>query len=193
VIAVKTIFGVDVDQKLVRASKFLSLILRHQPQKHGITLDQHGWAPIDEVIAAANRAGIGLTYPLLQEIVADNDKQRYVISEDGRAIRARQGHSIPVDLQLAALEPPSQLYHGTARRFLSSIRSQGLIPRSRQYVHLSPDSQTALAVGRRHGDPVVLIVNSDRMYHDGHRFYHSENGIWLVDSVPIGYLVFPDL
>jgi putative RNA 2'-phosphotransferase len=181
-----------VNSKLVRASKFLSLVLRHQPQKYGLTLDPHGWAPIDDVIAAANRAGIPLTYPLLQQIVAENDKQRFALREDGRAIRARQGHSIPVDLQLVALEPPSQLYHGTARRFLASIRAKGLIPRSRQYVHLSPDIQTALAVGRRHGDSVVLIVKSDRMSRDGYPFYRSENGIWLVDAVPLEYLTFPD-
>lgn len=180
-----------MDPQLVRISKFLSLILRHKPQKYGLTLDPHGWAQIDEVIRAANRAGIPLTYPLLQQVVAENDKQRFAISEDGRAIRARQGHSIPVDLELAPREPPAQLYHGTAERFLPSIRAQGLVRRSRQFVHLSPDVQTATAVGKRHGTPVVLTVNSGAMYRDGFSFYLSENGIWLVESVPVKYLVFP--
>jgi len=181
-----------MNPKFVRPSKFLSLVLRHQPQKYDLAVDQHGWAGIDDVISAANRAGIVLTHRLLQEIVADNDKQRFAISEDGRAIRARQGHSIPIDLELIALEPPPQLYHGTAQRFLPSIRTQGLIPRYRLYVHLSLDIQTALTVGQRHGDPVVLTVKSDTMYRDGHPFYRSENGIWLVDSVPIEYLIFLD-
>jgi putative RNA 2'-phosphotransferase len=181
-----------MNPRLVRASKFLSLVLRHQPQEYDLAVDQHGWAVIDDVISAADRAGIVLTHPLLQEIVSDNDKQRFAISEDGRSIRARQGHSIPIDLGLMALEPPALLYHGTAQRFLSSIRTQGLISRSRQYVHLSLDIQTALIVGQRHGDPVVLTVRSDTMYRDGHPFYRSENGIWLVDSVPIEYLIFPD-
>jgi putative RNA 2'-phosphotransferase len=182
-----------VNRKFLRTSRFLSLVLRHKPQKYGLTLDQHGWVQIDDLILAARRAGISLTYPILQQIVAGNDKQRFAISEDGHAIRARQGHSLPVDLELVPLEPPSQLYHGTAQRFLSSIHSQGLIPRSRQYVHLSLDISTAIAVGRRHGVPVVLTVNSNGMHRDGYPFYRSENGIWLVESVPVEYLVFPDL
>lgn len=180
-----------MDEKLVRASKFLSLILRHQPQKYGLTLDQHGWAQIDDVISAANRAKIPLTYQLIQQIVLENDKQRFVISEDGRTIRARYGHSIPVDLELISLEPPPQLYHGTATRFLESIRSQGLVHGSRQFVHLSTDIQTAITVGKRHGVPVVLTVNSGAMYADGYSFYCSESGIWLVNSVPVKYIVFP--
>lgn len=155
-------------------------------------MDNHGWVLIEDLIQAANRAGVALTYPLLLEIVAHNDKQRFAIREDGRAIRARQGHSIPVDLELVPQQPPPQLYHGTAERFLSSIRVHGLIRRSRQYVHLSPDVQTATSVGRRHGAPVVLIVQSDVMHQDGYSFYRSENGVWLVESVPVAYLVFPD-
>jgi putative RNA 2'-phosphotransferase len=173
------------------ASKFLSLILRHQPQKFGINLDEHGWAQVDDVIAAARHAGIMLTYPILQQIVAENDKQRFAISADGRAIRASQGHSIPIDLGLPPLEPPALLYHGTAQRFLPSIRVAGLQRRSRQYVHLSLDEQTAKSVGQRHGDSVVLIVQTGAMFRDGFTFFRSENGVRLVDSVPLKYLVFP--
>lgn len=180
-----------MNTKLVRASKFLSLILRHQPQKHGLTLDRHGWAQIDDVIRVANRAKIPLTHQLIQQIVLENDKQRFAISDDGRAIRARYGHSIPVDLELISLEPPPQLYHGTATRFLESIRSQGLVRGFRQFVHLSTDIQMATIVGKRHGAPVVLTVNSGAMYADGYSFYYSESGIWLVDSVPVKYIIFP--
>ena len=186
----KIMWGVFVDSRLVRVSKFLSLVLRHQPQKYNLTLDEQGWAQIDDLIHVANHAGIPLTYPMLQQIVTDNDKQRFAISDDGHAIRARQGHSISIDLKLASLQPPLQLYHGTAERFLSSIREQGLLRRSRQYVHLSPDIQTATAVGQRHGVPVVLTVNSGKMHHEGYYFYRSENGVWLTESVPAEYLVF---
>lgn len=181
-----------MDAQLIRFSKFVSLVLRHKPQQYGLTLDEHGWVPIDELIAAANRAGVPLTHAALQQVVVQNDKQRFAISDDGRAIRARQGHSIAVDIELVACEPPPQLYHGTAERFVPSIRAQGLLRRSRQHVHLSPDVATALKVGQRHGKPVVLTVKSAAMQHDGHLFYRSENGVWLVDSVPVAYLVFPE-
>jgi putative RNA 2'-phosphotransferase len=181
-----------MDAQLVRFSKFISLVVRHQPEKHGLTLDEHGWARIDDLIAVANRAGVPLTHAALQQIVADNDKQRFAISADGRAIRARQGHSIAVDLELTPLEPPEQLFHGTADRFVPSIRAQGLLRRSRQHVHLSADAATAVKVGQRHGRPVVLTVASGPMHRDGHRFYQAENGVWLVDAVPVAYLSFPE-
>jgi putative RNA 2'-phosphotransferase len=155
-------------------------------------MDQHGWVLIEDLLPAANRAGVPLTYPILLEVVAQNDKQRFAIRADGRAIRARQGHSIPVDLEFVPRQPPPQLYHGTAEGFLPSIRAQGLTARSRQYVHLSADPQTATAVGKRHGIPVVLTVHSDAMHQDGYSFYLSENGVWLVESVPAAYLAFPD-
>ncbi len=181
-----------MDAQLVRFSKFLSLVLRHQPQKYGLTLDENGWAQVDDLISVSNRAGVPLTIETLQQVVAQNDKQRFAISADGHAIRARQGHSISVDLQLVPLEPPPQLYHGTAERFVPSIREQGLLRRSRQQVHLSPDVQTALKVGQRHGKPIVLRVESGAMHRDGYHFYQSENGVWLVDTVPVAYLVFPE-
>lgn len=181
-----------MDRQLVRISKFLSLVLRHQPDKYGLTLDTNGWAQVDDLIAVANRAGVPLTYQSLQEVVAQNDKQRFALSDDGRAIRASQGHSISVNLELAPLEPPAQLFHGTADRFVSSIREQGLLRRSRQHVHLSPDISTAIKVGQRHGKPVVLTVESGAMHRDGYHFYRSENGVWLVEAVPVTYLVFPE-
>jgi putative RNA 2'-phosphotransferase len=181
-----------MDAQLISLSKFVSLVLRHQPQKYGLALDEHGWAQIDDLIAAAERAGVPLTRALLQQVVAQNDKQRFAISDDGRAIRARQGHSVSIDLGLVSHEPPPQLYHGTAERFLASIRDQGLLRRSRQHVHLSPDASTALKVGQRHGKPIVLTIQSGAMHADGFLFYLSENGVWLVDSVPVAYLVFPE-
>lgn len=180
-----------MDKHLIHFSKFISLVLRHQPQQYGLTLDAEGWAQIDDLIVVANRAGVPLTRELLQQVVAQNDKQRFAISDDGQAIRARQGHSIVVDLALPPREPPPQLYHGTAKRFLPSIRQEGLVRRSRQHVHLSPDVATAITVGQRHGTAVVLTVASGAMYRDGYQFYRSDNGVWLVDAVPVAYLGFP--
>ncbi|MFN8477207.1 MAG: RNA 2'-phosphotransferase [Kouleothrix sp.] len=181
-----------MDAQLIRFSKFISLVLRHQPQHYGLTLDAQGWATIDDLLAAANRAGVPLTHALLQQVVAQNDKQRFAISADGRAIRANQGHSIAIDLALTPREPPPLLYHGTASRFVASIRTQGLLRRSRQHVHLSPDITTATKVGLRHGSPVVLTVASGAMHRDGYQFYCSENGVWLVAAVPVAYLAFPE-
>jgi putative RNA 2'-phosphotransferase len=121
-----------MDVQLIRFSKFIRLVLRHQPEKYGLTLDDHGWAQINDLIAVANRAGVPLTHELLHRVIVQNDKQRFAISDDGDAMRARQGHSIPVDLELVALAPLPQLYHGTAKRFVPSIREQGLLRRSRQ-------------------------------------------------------------
>jgi putative RNA 2'-phosphotransferase len=181
----------DMDKKLVRISKFLSLVLRHKPETIGISLDRDGWARVDELIAAANRAGLPLDEASLRDVVEQNDKQRFAFSDDGLRIRASQGHSLPVDLDLEPLAPPQVLYHGTASRFLNSIRRQGLVPRGRMHVHLSPDEPTAVRVGKRHGKPVVLTVQAGRMHRDGFRFYLSANGVWLTQKVPVEYLVFP--
>jgi putative RNA 2'-phosphotransferase len=178
-------------RKLVRASRFLSLVLRHKPQVIGLTLDPSGWASVDELLEKAKQAGVSLDLALLQRVVAQNDKQRFALSADGLRIRANQGHSLPVDLGLEALAPPELLYHGTATRFLASIRRQGLVPGKRNHVHLSPDAHTALKVGRRHGEPVVLRVRAGRMHARGARFYRSANGVWLVEKVPAEHLVFP--
>lgn len=176
---------------LVKLSKFLSLVLRHKPEEIGLTLDDHGWAEVAELLRLANLHGSRLTRPLLEQVVAENSKQRFAISSDGERIRANQGHSIDVDLQLPASDPPELLYHGTASRFLESIRAQGLHSANRQHVHLSPDVPTAINVGQRHGQPVVLTVRALAMAAAGHRFYLSANGVWLTERVPIEYLEFP--
>jgi putative RNA 2'-phosphotransferase len=181
-----------MDARLVKISRFISMVLRHKPQTIGLTLDASGWASVDELISGAQRARVPLTLDLLRQLVAEDDKQRYTFSEDGLRIRASQGHSIKVDLELEPIAPPDRLYHGTARRFLDSIQQQGLIAKGRQYVHLSADEATAIKVGRRHGEPIVLVVKADRMQHDGFRFYRSANGVWLSDRVPVEYLEIND-
>lgn len=176
---------------LVRTSKFLSLVLRHKPAEIGLTLDPNGWADVDELIRLANLAGRRLDRSLLERIVAENDKKRFAFSENGRRIRASQGHSVEVDLALSPTAPPDFLYHGTATRFLDSIRATGLHSASRQHVHLSPDEATAVTVGRRHGVPVVLVVKAGEMAAAGHAFYVSANGVWLTERVPVEFLSIP--
>ncbi|MGQ9482194.1 RNA 2'-phosphotransferase [Chloroflexus sp.] len=163
--------------ELTRISKFLSLVLRHRPEQIGLSLDQHGWAEVDELIRCANRHGLPLSRAQLEQVVAENDKQRFAFSADGRRIRANQGHSLPVDLQLTPAQPLPVLYHGTAERFVESIKRDGLLPGKRQYVHLSQDEATALTVGQRHGRPVVLTVHAAAMTAAGYVFYVSANGV----------------
>ncbi len=177
---------------VVKASKFLSLVLRHKPEEIGLTLDENGWADVDELIRRANVGGRALSRPLLERVVAENDKKRFAFSEDGQRIRASQGHSVEVDLALPPAEPPAVLYHGTATRFLDSIRADGLNAGGRQHLHLSPDIPTAVAVGRRHGTPVVLTVRAQAMSAAGRPFFLSTNGVWLTDFVPAVYIEFPD-
>jgi putative RNA 2'-phosphotransferase len=170
-------------------SKFLSYVLRHQPEAIGVTLDAEGWTEIDVLIACANQSGQALTRALLQEVVETNDKKRFTISEDGLRIRAAQGHSTQsVAMTHVEKQPPEFLYHGTATRFLDSIREQGLLPGSRHYVHLSEDEQTAMAVGQRYGKPVVLKIEALRMQQQGFRFYLADNGVWLIDKVPVAFI-----
>lgn len=172
---------------LNQVSKFISLILRHKPETIGITLDEHGWANVAELIAGVSKA-----YPLnmetLEEIVRTDSKQRYFFNDDHTLIRANQGHSIPVDVELPQRNPPSVLWHGTGEKYATSIRKEGLLPKSRLYVHLSADTETAIAVGRRHGKPVVFQVDSQRMARDGFVFFQSINGVWLTKRVPPEYL-----
>jgi putative RNA 2'-phosphotransferase len=175
----------------VRESKFLSLVLRHQPERIGLRLDESGWAEVDELIERSGQAGVPLTRELLLQIVELNDKKRFALSPDGRRIRASQGHSIAVDLGLPPIEPPELLYHGTADRYLDSIRREGLTARSRNHVHLSGDVQTALKVGARHGRAVVLTVLAGGMSREGLLFYRSANGVWLTERVPARHLVIP--
>ncbi len=176
---------------IVSISKFLSLVLRHQPEAIDMKLDEHGWLPIDELIANANRHGKSLTLELIHDVVATNDKKRFALSDDGLLIRASQGHSIQgIDLHLEPKVPPDQLYHGTVANFLDGIRLHGLVKRSRNHVHLSSEMETARKVGSRRGKPVILTIDAIRMNRDGHSFYLSANGVWLTDAVPTEYIDF---
>jgi len=170
-------------------SKFLSYVLRHQPQSIGLQLDREGWASIDELIAGAARHGRKLDIALIKEVVAGNDKKRFALSLDGKSIRAVQGHSTAqVQRQLEAKLPPQWLYHGTATRFMASILAQGLLPGTRHYVHLSIDEKTALKVGSRHGKPVILKIAALAMHEKGLAFYQAENGVWLTKKVPVEFI-----
>ena len=173
---------------LVQLSKFLSFVLRHKPDAIGLTLDQQGWAGIDELIAKGNAAGTTFSRDDLQQVVLSNDKQRFSISEDGLRIRAAQGHSVNVELGLKPQEPPAVLYHGTATRFVDSILAAGLRPQSRQQVHLSAAEETARRVGQRHGKPAIFKVEALRMHAQGFKFCLSDNGVWLTDRVPPEFL-----
>ncbi|AMO46523.1 RNA 2'-phosphotransferase [Kosakonia oryzendophytica] len=174
-----------MSQKHIEISKFLSYLLRHHPEAAGLSLDKAGWAPIAELIRCVNNSGYELNHELLQTIVAGSDKKRFTISEDGLLIRAAQGHSTP-DVKIAYQEktPPDVLFHGTASRFLSSIREQGIISKDRQHVHLSQDAATAIQVGQRHGKPVVLTINARAMFEQGFTFYQADNGVWLSNTIP---------
>lgn len=174
-------------EKTDKLSKFISLVLRHNPDAAHITLDEHGWANVEELLAGIRSTGRKIDMTLLEEIVATDSKQRYSFNQDKTMIRANQGHSIAVDVELAVQEPPEFLYHGTAARFMESIEREGLKPMGRLYVHLSKDIETALKVGARHGVPVVLKVHSGDMCKAGHLFYLSENGVWLTKKVDAKY------
>ena len=170
-------------------SKFLSFVLRHQPDAIGITLDLEGWTDIAALIAAAAKDSKQLDRDLIQAVVTTSDKKRFAISEDGLRIRAVQGHSTKsVDINFVEKVPPEFLYHGTATRFMDSIRKDGLLPCSRQYVHLSQDEQTATTVGQRHGNPVVLKIKALLMHEQGFKFYQAENGVWLTPNIPVAFI-----
>jgi putative RNA 2'-phosphotransferase len=173
-------------------SKFLSYVLRHSPESIGLALDNQGWANVAELLEKATISGTSLDAATLREVVAENEKKRFTLSDDGTRIRAAQGHSISVDLGRPAIAPPQTLFHGTATRFLPSIMENGLLPGSRQQVHLSADSATANAVGQRHGKPVVLLVAAGRMFADGHTFFQADNGVWLTDTVPVVYVTLDE-
>jgi len=173
---------------IVATSKLLSYVLRHRPDSIGLVLDAHGWAEVGALLACLGAHGKPVDRALLERVVADNDKQRFAFSPDGSRIRASQGHSIAVDLQLREAEPPAVLYHGTASRFLKAILASGLRPGARHHVHLSADMTTATRVGARHGFPSVLAVDAARMREDGIVFYLSDNGVWLTAEVKPKYL-----
>ncbi|MFF5766899.1 RNA 2'-phosphotransferase [Streptomyces tanashiensis] len=177
------------DRRTVKVSKYLSKHLRHQPERIGLVLDAHGWTEIDALLRATAEHGFPITREELDHVVATNDKKRFAI--EGTRIRASQGHTVAVDLDLPAAEPPAYLYHGTVADRLPAIRSEGLRPMARHHVHLSPDRETATRVGARRGRPVVLSVDAGAMRRAGHVFHVSANGVWLTDAVPPEFLRFP--
>jgi putative RNA 2'-phosphotransferase len=177
-----------MNKKLVRTSKFLSLVLRHKPDTIGLSLNENGWVSIQDLIDAANANDHNISREMLDEVVFTNDKQRFSYNHDGQMIRANQGHSVQINLELESIDPPDILYHGTVERFLNSIIASGLQKMKRQHVHLSATIETAKNVGKRRGEPVVLSVNSGAMNRDGHRFFLSQNGVWHTDSVPWKYV-----
>lgn len=171
-----------------RISKYLSLVLRHDPAAAGVTLDEEGWVNVEDLLAGAARHGSSFTRAELEEVVQTSDKQRFALSANGERIRANQGHSISVELGLIAETPPEVLYHGTVERFLSSIMANGLDKRARQHVHLSPDVVTATRVGSRRGKAIILKIAAASMHSDGFSFFCSANGVWLTEEVPPQYI-----
>jgi len=178
-------------QRTTKISKFLSLVLRHEPHKIGITLDEAGWVSVRELLDSLARHGFPVTETELREVVATSDKKRFSFSDDRLRIRANQGHSIEVELGYKPVAPPSTLYHGTPQKFVESIRRGGLIKGQRHHVHLSADEATASKVGERRGRPVILKIHASRMQIDGIEFYVSANGVWLTKHVPAEYIEFP--
>ena len=179
------------EKETIRASKFLSLILRHEPERVGLKLGEAGWVTVEELLHAVNRQGVVLTPDGLRHIVATSDKKRFALSEDGTRIRANQGHSVEVDLQYAPQTPPEILYHGTATRFLDGIRQGGLQKMERHDVHLSAETKVTLQVGGRHGRPALLVIRAGDMHRLGFVFRCSANGVWLVEQVPPQFIEFP--
>jgi len=179
------------DKERTRTSKFLSLVLRHEPEKIGLKLDSAGWVDVDELLIACRFSGYPLQVEELQEVVSTNEKKRFAFSEDGRKIRASQGHSVEVALGYEPKNPPARLFHGTASRFLPSIREGGLHKGERHHVHLSTDHQTALKVGQRRGESVILTIDAAAMAAGGFTFFLSDNGVWLTDYVPREFITFP--
>jgi putative RNA 2'-phosphotransferase len=178
-----------MDRSVVTISKFLAKHLRHAPDALGLTLRPGGWVSVDELLTASERIGFPITYDELIECVETNDKKRFSFEDSGDLIRANQGHSVEVYLQLEEKQPPDVLYHGTVERFLASIMADGLKPGKRHHVHLSKDVETARKVGSRRGKPIVLQVDAGKMHDAGFQFFVSVNGVWLTDSVPAVFRV----
>lgn len=178
-----------MSKQLVNASKFLSFILRHKPDQIGLELDANGWANIADLIKKSKgQPQVDLDESIILQVVATSEKKRFALSEDGLSIRANQGHSLDIDLGLQEQVPPARLYHGTASRFLDSIKAQGLQKMNRHHVHLTENEGTATEVGRRYGKVVMLEIDSQAMHSDGCKFFVSENSVWLVDEVPMAYI-----
>ena len=168
--------------------RFISLILRHKPETIGIILDANGWADTKELLHGINLSGRYIDMEILDRIVRENNKKRYSFNEDKTKIRANQGHSIDVHVEMKELTPPDELYHGTADRFLDSIKEKGILKMNRQYVHLSPDVETAVNVGKRHGKPIVLVIDTKKMVEDGFHFWLSYNGVWQSEDIRWDYV-----
>lgn len=173
---------------LVRISKYLSKHLRHDPGRLGLTLAPGGWVDVDALLAACARNGVAISRAQLEAVVRGSDKQRFAFDDAGTRIRANQGHTVAVDLELEPSAPPAELFHGTGEQTVAAILRHGLLKMARHHVHLSPDEDTAIRVGARHGRPAVFTVASGRLHADGATFYCSANGVWLVDHVPAEYL-----
>ena len=177
-----------ISKEDIKASKFISLVLRHKPEEANLKLDEHGYSNTEDLLQGMNKKGFKVTFTDLKRIVEQDEKQRYSFNDNKTKIRANQGHSIKVDLELQSIKPPNVLYHGTATRFKDSILKEGIKKQKRQYVHLSSNIETATKVGKRHGELIIFSVDSKRMYKDGYKFYLSENKVWLTDYVPNKYL-----
>lgn len=176
------------EKEIVKISKFISLVLRHKPEILNLNMDEEGWVNVGDLIAKINNTSFPLTKDVLDEIVVTNDKKRFAYSEDGKYIRASQGHSIDVDLKLESKSPPNYLYHGTGEKFIDSIMENGIKKMNRQHVHLSSDFNTAIKVGSRHGKPHVLSIMANKMEEDGFKFFLSDNNVWLVNEIPSKYI-----
>ena len=177
-----------ISKEDMELSKFISLILRHKPEEINLELDIYGWANVSNLISGMTKKGFKVTLDDLKRIVIEDNKQRYSFNNDGTKIRANQGHSVKVNLELVPIKPLNVLYHGTSTRFRDSILKNGINKQRRQYVHLSADIETASNVGKRHGELIIFVVDSKQMYGDGYKFYLSENKVWLTDYVPNKYI-----
>jgi putative RNA 2'-phosphotransferase len=176
------------EKENTRISKFLSLVLRHQPQHIGILLDEQGWTDVNLLINQAQKKGLRLNPEILTYVVETNAKKRFAFNDDHSKIRASQGHSVEVDLNYVPQVPPAVLYHGTGTQSVNTILTSGLQKMKRQHVHLSADIETAVKVGRRHGKPAVLKVAALEMAEKGFLIYLSDNGVWLTDQVPANFI-----
>lgn len=179
------------DKERKKKSKFLSLVLRHQPDTIGIELDESGWVNVDVLMSALTRHNKGMSRAILEEVVSTNDKQRFSFNEDGTRIRANQGHSVDIELGYEPATPPETLYHGTPQQFVENIAEQGLQKMNRHHVHLHVDVETSTAVGQRRGKPVLLKIRALDMHQAGHEFFVTPNDVWLTDHVPTEYIEFP--
>ena len=175
-------------KRLKRVSKLMSLVLRHNPSKLGIEVDKNGWTDLKILMSRMNDKGLEVTMETIEYVVENNNKKRFSFNSDKSKIRANQGHSIDVDVELEEVKPPHNLYHGTVDKFLGDIMDSGLKKMNRLHVHLSEDLETATNVGSRRGKPVILEIASNKMFFDGYKFYKSVNGVWLTDCVPVEYI-----